>query len=532
MTLTRFYELKWNLKLCNNDTVPRRNENGYNPAYKYDLIYKTLVHNTNVISKKADENQVIDETTWGHSGYGESGTGITGRLRNKKVSKGGQTVLMMDRDRLRIRAYMHRSKIYNELYKDEKHGWTANGPFELKQMADKLLEMCDDIPDTGVKKLFRKRPCITADNFFQSDKVMEYLGEKWLGGIMTAARNCLPRDIKSEYLHKAKTAPGSKQAKIARYINPIVAVKNSASGYQQVHVSFQSTSSCNISTVNALNEVSNFLELRERGRGENKRYWVIEMNHARHLYLSTSNGIDVLDHILKNAHIYYRSWKYWHAAKNHAIAIVVASAYDIYKECCEGGLDPQWKIDNPVEFWDFRKLLSEQAIKYSPKHHIYAGDENMRAATVVPLKDRPVGSKTTTAEGRINRTSLLQLIEGESTRGCGDLDKLCIHIKSVVKLPKGRKCYYCGKMTYNACGTCKGSDGKPVPLHISSHKSIGAELCFFRWHNDHEIGLAKADTRINPSIKRKRDYIEPTAAEREANKQYIKQQKERMRGRR
>ena len=94
MTLTRFYKLKRNLKLCNNDTVPKRNDAGYNPAYKYNLIYKRLVHNTNVISKKADENQVVDETTWGHSGYGESGTGITGHLQNKKVSKGGQTVLL------------------------------------------------------------------------------------------------------------------------------------------------------------------------------------------------------------------------------------------------------------------------------------------------------------------------------------------------------------------------------------------------------------------------------------------------------
>ena len=56
-----------------------------------------MVFNINAISRKADENQVIDESTWGHGGYGESGSGITTRLMNKKVCKGGQVVLIMDR---------------------------------------------------------------------------------------------------------------------------------------------------------------------------------------------------------------------------------------------------------------------------------------------------------------------------------------------------------------------------------------------------------------------------------------------------
>jgi hypothetical protein len=108
MTITRYGELKRNLKLCNNDVCPKRGEPEYDPSYKYDLVYKAIVHNTNAISRKADETQVIDETTWGHSMYGESGqTGVTGRLRNKKISKGGQTVLMMDRHRFRIHAYLH-----------------------------------------------------------------------------------------------------------------------------------------------------------------------------------------------------------------------------------------------------------------------------------------------------------------------------------------------------------------------------------------------------------------------------------------
>mmetsp|Transcript_22194 Transcript_22194/g.33555 ORF Transcript_22194/g.33555 Transcript_22194/m.33555 type:complete len:160 (-) Transcript_22194:434-913(-) len=119
---------------------------------------------------------------------------------------------------------------------------------------------------------------------------------------------------------------------MARFAQPIVAVKNDPNGrYQRIHVSFQSTLSCNISTVNALNEVFHFVKVRERGRGEQKRYWVIKMNHSQRVYLTTYNGIDVLDHLLKNARLFYCTWKYWHASKNHALAIAITVAYDIYQ---------------------------------------------------------------------------------------------------------------------------------------------------------------------------------------------------------
>ena len=75
---------------------------------------KYLVANTNAISAKDDENQVIDESSFPYCGYGEAGSVICGRLfQKKKVGKGGQTVLCMDSGRFQIRVYMHRHKIYN-----------------------------------------------------------------------------------------------------------------------------------------------------------------------------------------------------------------------------------------------------------------------------------------------------------------------------------------------------------------------------------------------------------------------------------
>ena len=80
MRLTRFGQLKCSLKLYHNNSVPKRGEEGYDPAYKFDLIWDCMTSNCNAITARAEENQTIDETTWGHAGFGEAGSGITGCL--------------------------------------------------------------------------------------------------------------------------------------------------------------------------------------------------------------------------------------------------------------------------------------------------------------------------------------------------------------------------------------------------------------------------------------------------------------------
>lgn len=526
ITLTRFHEIKRTIKLCNNDAAPKRGEAGYNPAYKYTMIYDTIVHNVNAITAKADDDQTLDESTWGHGGYGEKGTGLTGRLYGKKVPKGGQVVIVMDSSRLRPRAILHRNKIYKELYPEEKRGWTANGPFEFKYLCDRIYEMVDGT-DGDQKKIFRTKPCVTADNYFQNCKVADYIGEKQMGAIFTSSRNSLPKEINTEYLQKEKTDAKNRPAKIARFSQPIIAVKDdNEKNFQRVHVSFQSTSSCNISTVNALNEVYNFVELRERGRKDDKRYWGIEMNQARRLYLSTYGNIDVLDHHIKNNHIFYLSWKYWHSPKNHGLALAEAVAYDIYLEVCEGKLDPDWKVEKPVSSWEFRNRLSIQQLKYDPKHMKYPGDEQFRANTALPRAkrmDRP------DKKGNVTRTQLKPLIEGDSTRGCGDLDKLCNHLNNIVSIPKGRACTWCGGRAYHACGICKGSDGKPLALHVTRRKSDKAvEHCFFNYHNDNCIGLSKDDCQ-QLKRRKKSDWSEPDAKEIKLNGEHIKELKSRIR---
>jgi hypothetical protein len=225
----------------------------------------------------------------------------------------------------------------------------------------------------------------------------------------------------------------------------LVGSQDNAKPYTRVHVSFQSTSSCNLSTVNAVNRVSNCVKKKERGRGAAKRLWGIEMNDARHLYLKTYGRIDSIDHMIKNCGLFYRSWKYWHAAMLHAKGLAIVIAYDVYKECAEGNLNPLWKIDKPVDFWTFREKLSRGLLQYSPKGHVYPGDSKMRVATKQHASNRSKGStpsshgsNSPTGVERLDNISYEQLLDASLTntqqkaRLCGDLNLLTKHFASMV----------------------------------------------------------------------------------------------------
>ena len=106
----------------------------------------------------------------------------------------------------------------------------------------------------------------------------------------------------------------------------------------------------------------------------------------------------MVDHLLKNAAIFYRIWKYWHAPMNHVFALCVVLAHSLYQECCEGIIEEEWKISEKKvkTFFEFREYLSEQLLEYNPKHLRYAGDRHMRETTMVPRAQR--GDKTRRGE--------------------------------------------------------------------------------------------------------------------------------------
>lgn len=92
---TRFLQIKRVLKLCNNNKAPKRGQPGYDPAYKYDMIYDAIVSNCNEMTRKADLDQCGDETSCAHSGYGEAGSGILERRKGKPgLTRGMQMVML------------------------------------------------------------------------------------------------------------------------------------------------------------------------------------------------------------------------------------------------------------------------------------------------------------------------------------------------------------------------------------------------------------------------------------------------------
>ena len=139
----------------------------------------------------------------------------------------------------------------------------------------------------------------------------KFLGERGYDKTMTCRRDRLPVGVDKKFFHHIKAVQVNQVSRVARFEHPVVAVKHvnnppdsGKSSYSLVHVSFQSTGSCNISTVNSLSEVQLYVSERERGRGEQKRKWVIEMNEGRAVYLKPYSAVDKIDQMLKEWYIY------------------------------------------------------------------------------------------------------------------------------------------------------------------------------------------------------------------------------------
>ena len=131
------------------------------------------------------------------------------------------------------------------------------------------------------------------DNFFSGDDVLTYLKEKGYKSTTTCWRDRLPKNVPKQHFHYIKGAAVNLRSKVARFKQPIIAVKtvtqptkSEKKNYTLVHVSFQSTRGTNISCVNRL-ELVLYVQERNKGQGNTKWTWGIEMNQARETYLKT-----------------------------------------------------------------------------------------------------------------------------------------------------------------------------------------------------------------------------------------------------
>jgi hypothetical protein len=151
------------------------------------------------------------------------------------------------------------------------------------------------------------------DNFFSGDMVTSYLGERGWKGTMTCRHDRLPNGVDKKHFNYVKGAPVNQRSKVARFNQPIVAVKHvlgdqvkGTKPYTLVHCSFQSTGGTNISCVNSMSKVRLYVHERNRGRGNEKRTWATEMNEPRDTYLKTYSAVDKIDQTLLNYDINYR----------------------------------------------------------------------------------------------------------------------------------------------------------------------------------------------------------------------------------
>ena len=502
MNYRRWLDIKSCLKLNNCMTETKRGSENYDPTQKYRLVWDALTHNMNLMILRAGKDTTADETTWPNSSYAD----VHARFTNKKTDKGGQHVMLLDARRRYVYAYTPRHKFY----KQEK-GWTCTGPVEVKRMIELLNPLIKgnqkDEQDTR-RQIFDAPPHITLDNFFTGDQVLQYLGERGYQATMTCRRDRLPdlgqQKMSKIFFNYIKGRTVDHRSKVARFEQPIVAVKHVSTNqdtgsraYTLTHCTFQSTGGTNISGVNALCEVGLYVRERNRGRGENKRRWAIEMNKARDTYLKTYSAVDKIDQTLLNYNINYRSWKWWHAPMRHAKAITMSMAYNIYVQCCEGSVDPEWKM-KPVTSTRFKQELSLQMVTYKAWNKKYPGDERMRGATQQNIKKRGGAFNDEVSlvrckdrEVRVSYEQFekekKQVRKGKKPRLCSDdLELLKEHIQSMKKVHPAA-CGYCGKKTVMKCGICD------VHLCLKEGTKITTMSCPFDFHNDRLYGLGYKD---------------------------------------
>ena len=513
MSYDRFIQIKRVRKLNDNMTAKKRGEVGYNPAYKFDLILKVLVHNVGAMTLVAESDQCIDETTWAHNGFGEAQSGLVKLVLNKPgVTKGGQVVMSTDVHRFRPRAYVHRHSCHEAVEK-----WKG-GPNEIRMLVNQMLaKSIGPVPqDDDHNKLFLKPFHITTDNYFANDLVIDWMGSKNLGMLSTNRRDRLPEDVPGFYWCKKKTTT-TKRSKAARFVHPVVATKKyctNGTHFERVHVSFQSTSSCNITTVNSLNDCRFYVRKKERGRGENRRLWAIEMNEARDLYLNSYGTWDTIDSLIKSANMYYRSWKYWHSAELHFKTMVMLVAFDMYRECAEGSLHEDWKLDKPVTWWQWRDKLAIQGLSYDPRKKMYPGDKHTRKSTQEYKKRRQPTKEISSSIVTIDQLKMIK--EGsrrEPPRISGDLENYCKHVDSLIHAKFAGACQVCGMTCWTRCGICK------VPLHFYPQRGRNKPQdikCFAYYHDEGFYGLARSDA---PN---KSQWRVPTTKKIKENRQHIK----------
>ena len=120
---------------------------------------------------------------------------------------------------------------YPDFPNHKEEGWTASpGGREVRRVLEKLSPLIKGVPSDGRRQIFIKKPATWWDNYFSGDRIVDYCGENGWPMASTVQRGRLPSGVPSKYFHKKVVAPNDQRAKVARFFNPVVAVKSKGAG--------------------------------------------------------------------------------------------------------------------------------------------------------------------------------------------------------------------------------------------------------------------------------------------------------------
>jgi hypothetical protein len=323
---------------------------------------------------------------------------------------------------------------------------------------------------------------------------MEYIGSKGFGITTTCRRDRFPPGLK-DFLHHEKVPATDKRTRVARFEQPIFAVKQmekdgDAKEYTRTIVSFQSTGATNITGVNNLISLTLYVQPKYRGNKNNKLAWATEQNEAREIYLNHYHGVDSMDHMIKNTGNRYITWKFWHSPYLHAMTIGIVACYDMYKECCSGALDESWKVQEKdvMTYSSFLLKLSEQMLTYDPKQLLYAGDERFRISTQVPKKRRRSKDYTEESFPDTGVTHANLNMARALPRFCRTIDDIQLHFRSMENKSNAKICDVCGESTRWVCTLCNN-----VSLCVYNNRKWNGANCVFLYHKEDFFGLSRTD---------------------------------------
>ena len=259
-----------------------------------------------------------------------------------------------------------------------------------------------------------------------------------------------------------------------------------------------STGATNFTCVNSVRAVKAGKKEKSRGRGKEKRTWFIEMNEPREVYLSLYDRVDRGDQFAQMLHMAIISWKYWMSGMVHGFKLCIVVAFEFYKECAEGKLNPEWKVASPMKLQKFIEEMGKRMLAYDPTNQRYPTEEKMRACTQQPRKRRRSPAAAASAPTSAAASAAASSASPAHRRAAPPLSKwrrrgvLCFsmtefaaHKQKVSDRTTNAACHWCGKPTKRKClhPSCQS-----VPLCVGTERA-----CFLNYHDPALDGLGRRD---------------------------------------